>query len=228
MNSTILTWENLLKKEKNKKYFCDIFKYIHMRSSSGIKIYPERRNIFKSLKLTPIHSLKVVILGQDPYHAFKQADGLCFSVQIGSKIPPSLKNIFIEIKNNIPSFIIPTKYGCLNNWALQGVLLLNSILTVEEGKPFSHAEIGWELFTNKIITDINQFCKQIIFVLWGKYAKKKICLINPDKHIILTAPHPSPLSAHSGFIGCKHFFKINNILEYLGKKPINWNLFQIK
>ncbi|MDQ1237651.1 MAG: uracil DNA glycosylase [Wigglesworthia glossinidia] len=171
-----ITWQNLLKQEKNKKYFYDIFEYINIRRKLGINIYPEKKNIFKALQLTPINKIKVVILGQDPYHGFNQADGLCFSVKSGCKIPPSLKNIFIEIKNSVPNFIIP-KNGCLEKWAFQGVLLLNSILTVEEGRPNSHAKIGWELFTNQVIKYINQFCKQIIFILWGNYAKKKVCLL---------------------------------------------------
>ncbi|BAC24429.1 ung [Wigglesworthia glossinidia endosymbiont of Glossina brevipalpis] len=172
MKNEFLTWKNFLSKEKNKEYFIKIFNFINFQKTCGKKIFPEKKDIFKSIKLTPLKNIKIVIIGQDPYYKEDQADGLCFSVKKNSKIPPSLRNIFKELKNSIKNFIIP-KHGCLNKWAIQGVLLLNTVLTVEENRPNSHINIGWQKFTDKIIEIINFNCYKVIFILWGYHAKKK-------------------------------------------------------
>ena len=189
--------------------------------SLGARIFPENLYIFRALELVHFEDVKVMILGQDPYHGKGQANGLSFSVNKGCKIPPSLKNIFIELKNdlNIPI----CKHGDLEFWAQQNVLLLNSVLTVEKGIPNSHKVIGWEKLTDKIISVLSERGK-MIFVLWGKEAQRKKNLIDPKINSILMAPHPSPLSSYRGFFGCNHFSKINNILIKGGMKPINWNL----
>ncbi|WP_367681195.1 uracil-DNA glycosylase [Buchnera aphidicola] len=185
-------------------------------------IYPKAKNIFNAFKFTPFYNIKVVIIGQDPYYNKNQANGLAFSVYSQCTIiPPSLKNIFKEINNDLNKNKLYSD-GCLIRWAKQGILLLNTILTVEEKKPMSHANIGWEIFTNQIINIINQLRKNIIFILWGSFAKKKLPLINTKKHFILTSSHPSPLSAHRGFIGCNHFSKTNKLLLQLKKKIIVW------
>jgi len=165
----------------------------------------------------------VVILGQDPYHGEHQAQGLSFSVPKGEKIPPSLRNIYKELHNDIDDFTLPT-HGHLSSWAKQGVLLLNTVLTVEQGQAHSHKHLGWEQYTDKIIALINEHLTGVVFLLWGAHAQKKGKNINNDKHYILTAPHPSPLSAHRGFLGCRHFSKTNDILLQNGQKQINWCL----
>ncbi|WP_367681670.1 uracil-DNA glycosylase [Buchnera aphidicola] len=184
-------------------------------------IYPPNKDIFTAFLLTRFTSIKVVILGQDPYYHYKQAHGLAFSVNLGEIIPPSLKNIYKEILDNFSSDHI-FQSGFLNNWAKQGVFLLNSILTVESGKPASHSQIGWQLFTDKVIRVINEHLSGVVFLLWGSSAKSKISIINSKKHYILQASHPSPLSAYRGFFGCRHFFIANQILIKQGKTPINW------
>ncbi|WP_343190066.1 uracil-DNA glycosylase [Buchnera aphidicola] len=217
----IITWKDILSIKK-KKYLFKILKLINkMRLTK--KIYPSNNDIFSAFKYTNFDKIKVVILGQDPYHKFGQANGLAFSVNYGIKIPPSLINIFKELKNNVNNFYIPN-HGCLIKWALQGVFLLNTILTVEEGKPNSHEKIGWSFFTDFVIKKISFYRKNIIFLLWGNNAKKKINLINTKKHFIFTSSHPSPYSARKSFFGCKHFLKTNKILNILHKKKICWNL----
>ncbi|MCV2506375.1 MAG: uracil-DNA glycosylase [Candidatus Lightella neohaematopini] len=219
----IINWNNLLEDELKKDYFIKIIKFLKHRKSSGYIIYPNSSRIFYALNTTKFNEVKIVIIGQDPYHNPKQADGLAFSVNNGIKIPPSLFNIFRELKNNFNNFIIPN-HGNLYSWAKQGVLLLNSILTVEKNKPLSHSQIGWELFTDKIIKILNYYHKGLIFLLWGNFAKKKIKYIDKNKHFVLTAPHPSSYSVNLGFFGCKHFTIANNILIKHNKTPINWLL----
>lgn len=216
------TWPSLLASEKEKKYFLDILQFLKSERAQGKIIYPEHTDIFQALQITAFSDIKVVIIGQDPYHNPGQAHGLSFSVPIGIAKPPSLLNIFKELKTDC-GIEIPN-HGCLTSWAKQGVLLLNSFLTVEKNKPQSHANIGWEQFTNAIIQKINQHPEPIVYLLWGSYAQKKASLIDTQKHVIFTAPHPSPLSAHRGFLGCKHFSKANAFLKKIGRIPIDWQL----
>nr|WP_232036993.1 uracil-DNA glycosylase [Buchnera aphidicola] len=184
-------------------------------------IYPPKKDIFNAFLLTPLLNIKVVILGQDPYCRFGQAHGLSFSVPDSMTIPPSLRNIFIELKNNFLVSNINMK-GCLESWARQGVLLLNSILTVSHGYPCSHQGLGWEIFTDQVIKFISYARTGIIFILWGSYAIQKHKLINKNIHFILKSSHPSPLSCYRGFFGCRHFLKTNMILRYQNKQLINW------
>lgn len=221
-SSVELDWKTLLASEKEKEYFCAILNFLKAERASGKIIYPAQENVFNALKFTPFSDMKVVIIGQDPYHNPGQAHGLSFSVPKGIAKPPSLLNIFKELKNDC-GIEIP-KHGCLEHWAQQGVLLLNAVLTVEENKPGSHANIGWQQFTDTIIHKINQHPEQIVYLLWGSYAQKKRELIDTKKHVILTAPHPSPLSAHRGFLGCKHFSKANALLIKAGRTPIDWQI----
>ncbi|WP_343128735.1 uracil-DNA glycosylase [Buchnera aphidicola (Kurisakia onigurumii)] len=216
----LISWKDLLYSEKKKKYFLNIISYINEERKNKI-IYPSNKNIFKVFALTPIASIKIVIVGQDPYYSNNKAHGLAFSVKKNIFIPLSLRNIFIEIKNDLGDFDIPN-HGCLHQWAKQGVFLLNRILTVEENKPGSHANIGWKNFTNKIIDIINIHLTGVIFLLWGNFANEVVKNINTRKHYILQASHPSPLSAYKGFFGCRHFSKSNSILLSEGKKPIVW------
>lgn len=218
-----LNWKYFLAQEKNKDYFIKIKKKILKDISLGKIIYPPLKNIFYALSLTDIKNIKVVILGQDPYHQPNQANGLAFSVPLGVIIPPSLKNIYKEIYNDINNFKKP-KHGYLKKWAQQGILLLNTTLTVEKDKPNSHANFGWVIFTDTIIKIISNHCEKVVFLLWGNKAKKKKELIDNKKHKILCSSHPSPLSAHVSFFGCRHFSKTNNILLGWNKTPINWNV----
>jgi uracil-DNA glycosylase len=208
------------------KGFCNDFldemesKFLKL-NSKDVAIFPPISSIFRALELVHFKEAKVLILGQDPYHGFGQANGLSFSVNKEIMIPPSLKNIFLELKNdlNIPF----SHHGDLTSWAQQKILLLNSVLTVEQGKPNSHQELGWDKLTNKIISKLSQR-GNMIFVLWGNFAQKKYDLIDKNENTILSAPHPSPLSAYRGFFGCKHFSEINNILLENGSSEINWEL----
>lgn len=221
MATETLTWKQLLADEKQKPYFKSIIDFLKKESAAGKTIYPKQKNIFNALKFTPFESVKVVIIGQDPYHNPNQAHGLSFSVKEGIQIPPSLKNIFQEIHDDLG---LPySKNGCLERWAKQGVLLLNSVLTVEAKKPQSHAHIGWQQFTDKVIQSLNHHPESIVFLLWGSYAQRKAELVDGNKHHILKAPHPSPLSAHRGFLGCRHFSKANKILESHHREPIDWS-----
>lgn len=189
--------------------------------AAGKIVYPPDADVFNAFKLTPFDTLKVVILGQDPYHGPNQSHGLCFSVVKGNKIPPSLRNIYKELAADIHNFVVPS-HGDLSYWAEQGILLLNTVLTVEQAQAHSHKKIGWEQFTDGVISTINSQCENVIFLLWGAPAQKKAILIDEQRHTILTAIHPSPLSAHRGFFGCKHFSKTNQILSSQGRKPIDW------
>jgi uracil-DNA glycosylase len=213
-------WQEILKKEFSKEYFKDLVGFLKYAYDNRT-IYPDREDIFNAFNLSSYQDTKVVILGQDPYHQYHQAHGLAFSVPDGVKIPPSLNNINKEIQNDLG--ISMSKNGNLTKWAQQGVLLLNTILTVEEGKPNSHKEIGWEIFTDRVIKKLSEKDDEIIFILWGNGAKLKSKFIS-DRHYKLTAAHPSPLSAYRGFFGCKHFSKANEILKSLNKKEIDWKI----
>lgn len=190
------------------------------------KIYPPKDQVYRAVDLCPLEKAKVIIIGQDPYHRPNQANGLAFSVNKETPLPPSLKNIFKELKNDLG---IECSHGDLSRWAKQGVLLLNTVLTVEEGKPGSHYNLGWEKFTDGLIRALNERpvtdpSKALIFVLWGKKAQDKKKYIDNPPHYVLEAPHPSPFSANNGFFGCRHFSKINDILLKMGKRPIDWRL----
>jgi uracil-DNA glycosylase len=215
-----MSWEKIIEDEIQKPYYQKLEKEIDKRYENSI-VFPEKENIFKAFTLTPIENLKVVILGQDPYHGFGQAQGMSFSTPKEIKNPPSMVNILKEINDDLgrKSFC---EDGDLTPWAKDGVLLLNTILTVEESKPKSHHKLGWEIFTDNIIKYISDNCDGVVFLLWGSPAISKSKLIDTQKHHILSAPHPSPLSSYRGFFGCKHFSKTNEILKNLGKKEINW------
>jgi uracil-DNA glycosylase len=214
------SWQQALEQEFKSDNMQQLRATLAQQRAHGAIIYPPQQEIFSAFELTPLDKLKVVILGQDPYHGPNQAQGLSFSVPATQKIPPSLKNIYKELHAdlNIP---LPT-HGYLGSWAQQGVLLLNSILTVEQGKPGSHQNLGWQIFTDKVIKIINAQDTAIIFLLWGAYAQSKAALIDPHQHIILKAAHPSPFSAYRGFLGCKHFSTVNKILRSTGRSEINW------
>lgn len=217
-----LTWKEVLAGEREAPYFQSIMDFLDKERAAGKTIYPAKGDIFNALSFTPFDQVKVVIIGQDPYHGPNQAHGLCFSVRPGVPPPPSLVNIFQELATDL---IIPRpKHGCLECWTHQGVLLLNAVLTVEAGKPQSHANIGWERFTDRIIREINDRKKGVVFLLWGAQAKKKASSVEPQRHFILSAPHPSPLSAYNGFFNCKHFSKTNQILKSLNQKEIDWRV----
>ena len=214
-----ISWLEALQSEFNKEYMEDLRNFLIDTKSKNEVIYPPNKKIFNCLEITPLDSVKLVILGQDPYHGIGQANGLAFSVEKGMTVPPSLQNIFKEIKSDLR--LEPPKHGDLTFWAHQGVLLLNSVLTVGKGTPGSHAGQGWEIFTDKIINVLNGK-ENLVFMLWGSYAQKKGSNIAPKIHKVLKAPHPSPLSAHRGFLGCKHFSQANEYLENNGKSPIQW------
>jgi uracil-DNA glycosylase len=215
-----MTWQDIIDNEKEKPYYKSLKEEIDKRYETS-RVFPEKKNIFKAFSLSKIEDLKVVILGQDPYHGFGQAQGLSFSTPANIKNPPSMMNILKEINDDLGKKSI-CEDGDLTPWAKDGVLLLNTILTVEEGFPKSHHNLGWEIFTDNIIKYISDNCQDIVFILWGSLAISKIKLIDKKKHHILTSPHPSPLSSYRGFFGSKHFSKTNEILKNLGKKEINW------
>ncbi len=223
MSDINITWHELLGAEKEKAYFKELMSFIEQRREQGVAVYPPKSEVFNALLLTPAHKVKVVILGQDPYHSYGQAHGLSFSVRKGVKIPPSLGNIYKELKSDIEGFTIPT-HGNLNNWAEQGVLLLNTVLTVEDGAAHSHKNKGWETFTTNLIEKVSEHLDSVVFLLWGKPAQNKSSLIDTSKHFVLASTHPSPLSAHRGFLGCGHFSEANHILESQGKTAINWQI----
>ena len=214
-------WDKVLSPLLNSELYASIRSFLKSEYSTQI-IYPPMNDLFNAFKLTPYSSVKVVILGQDPYHGEGQAHGLCFSVKEGVKPPPSLVNIYKEIENDLG--IPAPKSGCLTKWATQGVMLLNTTLSVREGKPNSHSKCGWQDFTDEVIRLLSQREEPMVFLLWGANARSKKKLINSKKHLILESVHPSPLSAFNGFFGCKHFSKANDFLINNGIKPIDWNL----
>ena len=213
------TWNEILAEEMQKDYYQELQAFVQKRRAE-VRVFPEEKNVFNALELTPFESVKVVILGQDPYHGFGQAHGLSFSVQKGIPLPPSLRNIYKELQEDIGGEL-PTE-GDLSHWAKQGVLLLNTVLTVEEGNANSHKGMGWERLTNRLIESLNELNHPVIFILWGKPAQDKEKLIINPNHVILKAPHPSPLSAYRGFFGSKPFSRVNDILIQQGQTPIRW------
>lgn len=215
------SWKEVLDDEFQKPYFAQIKQFILNEKNKGKKVYPPGSLIFNAFNLTPFDQLKVVVLGQDPYHGPGQAHGLCFSVPHGIKPPPSLVNIFKEIKNDLG--ITPPNHGNLEKWAKQGVLLLNASLTVNESEANSHVASGWHVFTDAVIKKISDLKTGVVFILWGKFAQDKAVLIDKQKHFVLTSAHPSPFSADR-FFGCKHFSKTNELLVQQGKEPIDWSL----
>jgi uracil-DNA glycosylase len=215
-------WKEILKDEFAKPYFQQIVLHVKTERTQGKTIYPPGQFIFNAFNTTPFDKVKVVILGQDPYHGPGQAHGLCFSVQNGVPPPPSLINIFKELQDDI-GIQIP-QHGNLTKWAEQGIFLLNASLTVRAGEPMSHAKIGWALFTDTVIKKISDKKQDVVFMLWGKFAQEKRVLIDETKHCILRSVHPSPLSAHAGFFGCKHFSKANAYLVSKGIDPVDWSL----
>jgi len=217
------SWKAELNEEFKKPYFLQIATFLKTEKALNKVIYPPGTLIFNAFNQTPFNKLKVVIIGQDPYHGVGQAHGLSFSVQNGIKPPPSLVNIYKEIQRDI-GIAMPKEYGNLTNWAQQGVLLLNAALTVRDGEPFSHAKFGWADFTDSVIQKISDNKKGIVFLLWGKFAQDKQVLIDETKHHVLKAAHPSPFSADKGFFGCKHFSKTNEFLVKEGHQPIDWKL----
>ncbi len=216
----IHSWSDALAQEKAKPYFKDILQTIAHSRAEGQTIYPSSADMFNAFRYTELGDIKVVILGQDPYHGPGQAHGLCFSVPEGVRQPPSLKNIFRALHHDLA--ITPPSHGCLTNWAKQGVFLLNTYLSVAQGQPQSHAKIGWETFTDTVIQTICAQDKPLVFLLWGSHAQKKAALVQNTKHLILKAPHPSPLSAHRGFLTCKHFSQTNAWLASHNLTPIDW------
>ncbi|MBS4066898.1 MAG: uracil-DNA glycosylase [Chitinophagaceae bacterium] len=216
-------WKEALKQEFNKPYFQQVVTFLKTEKLQKKVIYPPGSLIFNAFDQTPFANVKVVILGQDPYHGPGQAHGLCFSVADGVQPPPSLINIYKEIEADIGVGMSP-RYGNLTKWAQQGVLLLNAFLTVRANEPASHSKIGWEEFTNAVIKKISDEKKEVVFLLWGKFAQEKQVLIDETKHHVLKAAHPSPFSADKGFFGCKHFSKTNELLIQQGLEPIDWKL----
>ena len=217
------TWRQALGAEKSQPYFQNILARVQAERNAGLTIFPPTADVFNAFKLTEFADVRVVILGQDPYHNVGQAHGLAFSVREGVQIPPSLVNIYKELADDIAGFHTP-KHGCLNHWAQQGVLLLNTVLTVRAHQAHSHAQFGWETFTDRVISQINAHRQNVVFMLWGSHAQKKGAMIDRTKHLVLTAPHPSPLSAYRGFFGCKHFSQTNDYLKQFNYQPIDWQI----
>jgi uracil-DNA glycosylase len=217
-------WGTFLHNELQQPYMQKTLNAVESRRAQGVAVYPPESLVFNAFNVTPLNDIRVVILGQDPYHGEGQAHGLCFSVLPEvKKLPPSLKNMYKELATDIEGFVIP-EHGYLQTWAEQGVFLLNTVLTVEQGQAHSHKHLGWEQFTDNVIAHINANCDGVVFILWGAHAKKKGKGIDSTRHSILSGPHPSPLSAHRGFFGCKHFSQTNELLLAQGKKPINWQV----
>lgn len=217
------TWKDVIGIEKEQPYFQQILAQVQVARAEGKVVYPPQNEIFNAFKLTEFEQVKVVILGQDPYHGPNQAHGLAFSVKPNVPPPPSLVNMYKELATDIEGFRMPN-HGYLVPWAEQGVLLLNTVLTVEQGKAHSHANFGWETFTDRVIAALNEQRDNLVFLLWGSHAQKKGQFIDRSKHCVLTAPHPSPLSAHRGFFGCRHFSKTNEYLRRRQIAEINWQL----
>jgi len=218
------SWLEPLRSEFEQPYMAELKRFLMAERERGKQIFPRASEWFRALDLTPLDAVRVVILGQDPYHGPGQAHGLCFSVKDGVRPPPSLVNIYKELESDLG--IAPRRHGFLEHWAKQGVLLLNSVLTVEMGLAASHRDRGWERFTDRIVEQVNAKPEPVVFMLWGSYAQKKAAMVDTSRHLVLKAAHPSPLSAHSGFFGCRHFSKANAFLESRGLPPIDWALPQ--
>ena len=216
------SWREALSGELAEPYMAELGGYLRAETEAGKRIFPDDRDWFRALDLTPLEAVRVVILGQDPYHGEGQAHGLCFSVRDGVRPPPSLKNIFKELESDLG--IRPSPHGFLEHWARQGVLLLNSVLTVEMGLAASHQNRGWERFTDAIVRAVNARPDPAVFMLWGSYAQEKAAFVDEARHLVLKAPHPSPLSARTGFFGCRHFSRANAFLEAHGRPPVDWAL----
>jgi len=218
------SWKEAVGAEFDKPYMVKLREFLIQEKRAGKVIFPKGGQIFAALDLTPLPEVKVVIIGQDPYHGPNQAHGLCFSVQPGVPRPPSLMNIFQEIDAELGSTqrLLDGERGCLEPWARQGVLLLNAVLTVERGRAGSHQGRGWETFTDRIVATLNEQRSGLVFLLWGSYAQKKGAIVDRSRHCVLSAPHPSPLSAHRGFLGCGHFARANRYLEEHDQAPIDW------
>ena len=216
------SWKAPLAAEFSSPYMADLKAFLLEQKQEGRRIFPKGAEYFRALDLTPLDEVRVVILGQDPYHGEGQAHGLCFSVQPGVRTPPSLVNIYKEMQSDLG--IAPARHGFLEHWAKQGVLLLNSVLTVEMGRAASHQGRGWERFTDAVIRAVNEQEKPVVFILWGSYAQKKAAFVDKSRHLVLRSPHPSPLSAHNGFFGTRPFSKANEFLEKHGRTPIDWQL----
>jgi uracil-DNA glycosylase len=216
------SWKFALEGEFSSPYMAQLKQFLIAEKQAGKQIFPKGSEYFRALDLTPLDEVKVVILGQDPYHGFGQAHGLCFSVKPGVRTPPSLVNIYKEMESDLG--IPPARHGFLEHWAQQGVLLLNSVLTVEESKAAAHQGKGWEQFTDAVIRLVNDECENVVFILWGSYAQKKAAFVDTTRHCVLKAPHPSPLSAHNGFFGSKPFSQANAYLEQHDREPIDWQL----
>ncbi len=214
-------WKNVLSDEIAKPYFSELYNRLDAEYQTA-NVFPAKENVLRALNLTPYDNVRVVILGQDPYHGKGQANGLAFAVNHGVKLPPSLINVYAEIESDL-NVKMPRGVGTLLGWQRQGVLLLNTTLTVRESQPFSHSTYGWQTFTDAVISALSRRDEPIVFMLWGAPAKQKAILIDKSKHKILYAPHPSPLSAHRGFFGCKHFSLANEFLLSNGYDPIYWN-----
>lgn len=214
-------WEPILEAERSEAYLIDLLAKIEAEYETK-RIYPSREDLLNALYFTPYGEVKAVILGQDPYHGEGQANGLSFSVQKGVKLPPSLRNIYQELVSDIGCEA--PKHGSLEGWAKQGVLLLNTVMTVEEGKPASHQGMGWEAFTDRIIGLLNERERPVVFILWGKHAQAKASLIDGDKHCVISSPHPSPFAARKGFFGSRPFSRTNEFLMANGMEPIDWNI----
>ncbi|MFO7528510.1 MAG: uracil-DNA glycosylase [Marinobacter sp.] len=215
-------WDDHLTGEFSQPYMRQLAEFLATEEQAGKVIYPPSTHCFNALNSTPLDKVEVVILGQDPYHGPGQAHGLCFSVRPEVPVPPSLVNIFKEIRDDLG--IEPPDHGCLQPWAERGVLLLNSVLTVVQGQAGAHQGKGWETFTDRVIETVNRERDGVVFLLWGSYARKKGRHINRNRHLVLEGPHPSPLSAYRGFFGCKHFSRANEWLQGNGQAPINWSL----
>ena len=221
-----LTWQQLIEQEQQLPYLQQTLAFVEQERAAGKVIYPPAADVFNAFELTPLDEVKVVILGQDPYHGPNQAHGLCFSVLPGIKVPPSLRNIYKELTTDMAGFVAP-EHGYLIDWAKQGVLMINTVFTVEEGKAHSHAKLGWETFSDKVIQTVNEHCAGVVFLLWGSHAQKKGAMIDTKRHHILTSAHPSPLSAYRGFFGCQHFSKTNQLLVLQEKEAIDWTKLTI-
>ena len=215
-------WDEILKDEFCKPYYKQLRSFLKSEYAR-YRIYPDMYDIFNALKFTSFENTKVVIIGQDPYHGAGQAHGLCFSVKPGVEPPPSLKNIFVELKSDL-GVDVPEHYGYLSSWAKQGVLMLNSVLTVREGQANSHKDKGWEIFTDRVISELNRKQSPVVFLLWGAAARKKAEIITNENHKKLVSVHPSPLSAYGGFFGCRHFSRANEILINSGQSPVDWSV----